>query len=237
MGSAGASPALSVREFPALLPVRRPDGRPFTGAKERLAHDTHELECDSPARARSVTCADFLGGVDKSCPPRTTLASVPWTNAKLDCTALQIVAAGVPSTKSFLRTFSLRADHADELPAVLWQGPSIEANKALERAGAAGKSLRDAVPDVHQIVGTTERAKYESKDAWLEIITFAFGDFGSAAGGDASASGAAGPYDGIEDVIVEARGGPLAGTTFYAVLWVLTRRNNTDKTLEVVRRY
>lgn len=226
-GSAAGSalaPALSVRQMPAVVPVRRPDGRPFGNAKERMGHDTMELECDGGAR--SVTCDDFLGGVDKSCPPRTTLAAVPWTSANLDCHALDLVVHGVPSTMSFLRTFSMRVDRADELPAALWQGPSQEANAALEKASASGKSLRDMVPDIRMVIGTPERAKYESKDDWLEVITFALGDFGSPGGG---------PPDGVEDVIIQAHSGPKAGSAFYAVLWVLTRKSAGGK-LEIVRR-
>ncbi|HSQ66092.1 MAG TPA: hypothetical protein VLM85_22880 [Polyangiaceae bacterium] len=226
-----AAPALSVRQMPALVPVRRPDGRPFAGATERMGHDTYDLECDGGLR--TVTCDDFLGGAGKACPPPSTLAAVPWTNANLDCQALELIVHGAPSTISFLRTLSMSADLAGELPAALWQGPSPQANARLEKAAAAGKSLRDEIPGVAQTISTPERAKYESKDAWLEVIAFAFGDFGSP---PLSADAGAGPPDGVEDVILEARSGPLQGSAFYATLWVLTRRSATGK-LEIVRRF
>ena len=225
------TPALSVRQMPALVPVRTPDGRPFTGAKERMGRDTYDLDCDGGVR--SVTCDDFLASAGKACPPSSTLAAVPWTNANLDCRALELIVHGAPSTISHLRTLSMRADLAGELPASLWRGPSAEANARLEKAAAAGKSLRDEVPGIHQTVSTPDRAKYESKDAWLEVIAFAFGDFGSP---PLFAGASAGARDGVEDVIVEARSGPTHGSAFYAALWVLTRRSATG-TLEIIGRY
>lgn len=170
-----------------------------------------DLQQLDSVRSRPSNCAQWArmhAHGYEAVEPRDLDADI---EAKLRCETLEILSRSRPATRSFVRNLAWNRSLLSLLPSAVATALDENVALAIERASAQGKTLREFDPRarVRQVREPDTLQVFEgNRKTMIWLHALAWGDFNR---------------DGLDDVVIAVRNGPLEGGFAYARLMTFTR--------------
>jgi hypothetical protein len=171
-----------------------------------------------------VTCAQRARLREQGYTPANTVEGQNDDAANVRCTTLDLLTRARPARKSYVRSLRWDATLLRVLPAALGSRIDPKRREVVDRASAAGQSLRALDPRARAKPGSAPSSLVVAEgDGNVEILVLAqaFGDFDA---------------DGVDDVVVSVTHADTHGPYREVRLFVLTR-SQPDEVLRVLATY